>query len=1243
MGENSTVIEPVSDDSKNQDFLAFQIADVSSKKKKELYRFQADNIVQMRNFMASLGVTGLGLFSQKSSNGAVHIEATQGIFDISHLPDGDVMYAPTQVQNGVISIFTKPVGTNVANYAEIIQQMPFEFYFSEGNCNTGSPVPKPKFPGSVLPGYNPEQPASKMPRRSHHDSFRHPYGPVLHYHRSIGYGPEVRLPKGVQEVCDPRNVRFFLDHNKQTVSLQPPRTPLPALPVVKRQNFLYGDQRLIPGLPKSTGNVAPIMEESAKRAHSKKTGFYLDAGGKHGGNGAPGVQGQQGAHGQHGISGTSGFLGIGAKRGGQDGYRGERGHPGTDGGWGVNGTTASDIVLTVSGSADRLDVKGTVQFSADLGGPTVEDIVFINCRGGNGGSGGIGGNGGTGGNGGNGGKGARGESGVNGGPGGDGGDGGNGGDGGQGGQGGTGGNAGPGGTCVIQTYDSKLLMLFEVDCMSGTPGKGARGGAGGAGGMGGNGGQGGDGGTGTGSTGVERRGNVEIRTHYIGHNGRDGCDGRPGRRGAKGDNGKPGNNGIQAKTGIVLWVTFKSNGEIQQESNARYDITINKLTIKSATIDDGVFEPNERIAVSGIVVRNTGGLSLPTGASVFFPSTESVSFEPTRYNIPELPPNKSGTIPVTFYGRIFDIPSPNTPGPFQSHVEFHPRAELLGRPFEKSFMHQKLTVQYPVRLSGLQSQESMGRGEVSLLAIKIENISRVAYGSCEGSGGTVVLQLHMDSRIIPVGRGPTSSAAYTVTYDPTIRDSMYIELHKIPPKDIVTIYIFAQMESRAELFDHCYWQADLYLRGKLIEYQFRDIRVSPTYIPCNPPADVLFVTSEAISRKEFVFWQRICQLLGVSVDFWDTSKQKGLSVDTETKACHKVSWQGRYLGKMILYPHCKLSMLFGSDIAHHFHGSSYQSGSTPEYSSSMVLFMPPSPVSTENLMLKHLSKANGSIEFKEYGGKHVGKPTSSDYEKWEEKQMKTLEKEVPSQTPVLLGRTVNIQSVKGLMKYSYGEVDIRRVPILRSSKFLVVDGAGGSVTGNMGFDDANLSPNSTDIPLASNFGQSFLATLYGLPMQCKLNLLKNTSKGDAPTSKVCFSLPNKAALSKEELVMITAAWEIADEVYGCSRSATRMKEFADDIQQNTSAYTDNGWVILRGLELIKKETSSRKDRFSNSDISQACSEIKRYGGDIQQALRRVRVDSKKLDPPLVSLEILLDRVHRCHQCLVKDEKWNLIN
>lgn len=101
-----------------------------------------------------------------------------------------------------------------------------------------------------------------------------------------------------------------------------------------------------------------------------------------------------------------------------------------------------------------------------------------------------------------------------------------------------------------------------------------------------------------------------------------------------------------------------------------------------------------------------------------------------------------------------------------------------------------------------------------------------------------------------------------------------------------------QMESRAELFDRCLWQADLYLREKLIEYNHASVRASPVYTPQNSPADVLLITSENISRKEFVFWQHILELLDVSVDFWDTNRYNGLSVDSRTGTRHKDSWHG---------------------------------------------------------------------------------------------------------------------------------------------------------------------------------------------------------------------------------------------------------------------------------------------------------------------------------------------------------------
>ena len=346
------------------------------------------------------------------------------------------------------------------------------------------------------------------------------------------------------------------------------------------------------------------------------------------------------------------------------------------------------------------------------------------------------------------------------------------------------------------------------------------------------------------------------------------------------------------------------------------------------SIDDGIYEPNERIFVSGVVVVNSGGLPLPTDVTLFMPSTKTIQFEPTRFELPsdQMYPGQSFMVPITYSGRIFDQPPPNVSGPFVSSAEFHPRAELLGRPFEKSFLHQKLVVQYPVKLAYLRCSENLGRGEVSEIEIGVQNISTMPYGDCPGSGGKVMLQIHMDARIIPVGSANVgiSAVPYTITYDPTVKDSMYIQIHEIPPGQTVNVQVTVQMESRAELFDRCYWQADLYLREKLIEYNFEKIRVTPFYLPKDPPADVLMITSEAITRKEFVFWQRVLEILGVTVDFWDTTRYSGLSVDSRTNTRHQVTWEGRYPGSLMLYPHCNLNLLYGIDVVRHFHGKDYR-------------------------------------------------------------------------------------------------------------------------------------------------------------------------------------------------------------------------------------------------------------------------------------------------------------------------------
>ena len=163
----------------------------------------------------------------------------------------------------------------------------------------------------------------------------------------------------------------------------------------------------------------------------------------------------------------------------------------------------------------------------------------------------------------------------------------------------------------------------------------------------------------------------------------------------------------------------------------------------------------------------------------------------------------------------------------------------------------------------------------------VQNISRMAYGDGPSSGGKVALHIHLDARIIPIGcvSDDVKVGMFTVTYDAQRHDSMFVRLHMIPPKKTINVRVVVQMESQAEFFDRCLWQADLHLRDKLIEYNFKEIRIAPVYIPEMADADALMITSQKITRKEFILWQRLLEVLNVKINFWDVDCYHGLSVE----------------------------------------------------------------------------------------------------------------------------------------------------------------------------------------------------------------------------------------------------------------------------------------------------------------------------------------------------------------------------
>ena len=1251
-------IESLSADPKNDNFVGFRI--LAKMEQKELSRYRASDVIQMRHFMASLGATGSGMFSVKPAGGErAPIETIQGLWDVIHptldelierhrIFDSRVQESTTAEEGEGASSSTATVPT----YEQIIQRLPIGFYFTESNNSflSESDRVQTSLTGVTLPIYDPSSVLPKSSRRPQHDTFRPPYGPPIVCPISLGYGPEVGLKPGVQALWNPnQNTYFFIDHIRQKTFFRDPRPAPRQVQAPKKHKFTYGDQHSETNLPLSVCRDSAVIAATASRALKKNHAFTINASGANGSDGPDGQRGQQGRLGYAGgAGGTAGASGAG-------GGKGSPGRSGSNGISGTHGTAASDVNLRLEGSVDRLRVVGRFRLTGNLGDDTCEDVLFVNCRGGNGGHGGGGGYGGLGGDGGCGGYGAPGQMGYNsntgrggnGGDGGAGGDGGDGGKGGPGGRGGDGGNAGNGGVCVFSTIKPELLVLVEADCRRGDAGRGGSRGVGGTGGSGGRRGEGGPGGLGG-----------HGKSGANGSGGRPGNSGVNGRDGSQGTDGEVGTDGTGARHGGILWEITAPDGRILHQAGTRYDAHVTMLEVSSA-IDDGVFEPNGRISVWGVVVTNTGGLPLPSGTQALIPSTDTINFEPIRFTFPtELPPNQEYILPVTFHGRIFDQPPPSEPGPFMSSAEFTTRVELLGRPFENSRRVKTLAVQYPVKLASLRCNESTGRGEVNLLEIDVCNISSMPYGKCSSSGGSVTLHLHLDARLIPVGFSSTAlpSPPYTVTYDHSARDSLRILMYEIAPGRVVTVQIAVQIYSQAELFECLYWQADLYLRGKVIEYNSRKIRVSPFYIPTNPPADVLLVTSPDVSRKEFVFWQRILETLEVTADFWDTSRYNGLSFDFQTNTQHPVTWEGRYTGRTILYPHCNLKFLLANDIARHFHGPDFRAGDRNDFGSGMVLFLPVLPQHTSAIatsvfeqdnaaVMRHLALVEDPLQLPpgcSYSGSHFSSPTSAACLKWEEKTLKEFEKTNPSRSVSVLGRRVNIQS-SGTFRYSYGEVDLRCCPLLRSCKFVAVRSASGSIL-DMTADDIGLSPASVKIPLASNYGQVLLATLFGISLSHKLKLIKVPAgePRDRPQSaSPTFYLPNGLTLSKAELSAICAAREIAEEVLSCTGTFNRMQAFTEDVVNNMSAYYTNTKVVLQTTQLIQKELADFT-KLQNSEVRRASRYIKERIIHVQQVLRESNIDIQQV-PQLPRLSLLQEsgRMLRSHQYFIKDGHWNL--
>jgi hypothetical protein len=270
--------------------------------------------------------------------------------------------------------------------------------------------------------------------------------------------------------------------------------------------------------------------------------------------------------------------------------------------------------------------------------------------------------------------------------------------------------------------------------------------------------------------------------------------------------------------------------------------------------EDGVFEPGSTYLIRNVCIVNNGGLPLPKGCTLSFPSTPTARWldADRPHLLPQIDVGSSWTVLGAERVFRFQIPSmaaAEANRPFRASTCVTSSVRCLDRPFlESEICTGHVAVQWPIQVAAVQATTYLAPGESTSIIVRLNNISSRGYGTERMGRVEVRLRLHPLMMVCP---SPDGSYAVTAEGGVAIR-----EFHAIPPFSEVNVSVLVMMrpDAATELFESFQWSADLYLRNKCIQYHTGSVRVTPLFQPA-VFSDVVLVTCPAIDRKEFLAWR----------------------------------------------------------------------------------------------------------------------------------------------------------------------------------------------------------------------------------------------------------------------------------------------------------------------------------------------------------------------------------------------------
>lgn len=303
--------------------------------------------------------------------------------------------------------------------------------------------------------------------------------------------------------------------------------------------------------------------------------------------------------------------------------------------------------------------------------------------------------------------------------------------------------------------------------------------------------------------------------------------------------------------------------------------------------DSGIYEPEGRIVIHKIEVKNTGGMPTPTSYDVeisvnILNSTEISLPKDNRLKLPKPIVNSVKKIlnPIKSDDELcleFQIKQnkASRDKPLNITGEINLKAIMFGinREIKNFTLPKQFNIQYPIQICPNTKIQDIPYKNITRITWRLNNISQIDFGSESKLKRVIKVQVKIENM------SPENSLKFKT--DRGLNDIFEQEISLLEAKqskDMFCELIRTLKNQHATVID-ANLSITLFI-GSIkspdtefgIEIRNKYIEVFPNY-ESNSDSDFLLVANAKTTKKDTVFWDKLCRKFGLSMSIWNIKRE----------------------------------------------------------------------------------------------------------------------------------------------------------------------------------------------------------------------------------------------------------------------------------------------------------------------------------------------------------------------------------